>query len=236
MPRCIHYALALVLLMSCTCVIARADDLAAPKKRLAEARSSVTKAKVAVMLAARKIQQEYEATAEWKKAEAAAKDAQARHAAAERVARAALGETPAFKQAVVERGQREAELNALKSAPERDEPAIAAASVALLKAVEATSRLDHAALAADPKVIETKAAADAATAGLAELRKTEVRRVEDSPAFQAAREQFRQASAGYDQAATALAQARQQQAAAQSQKDDAEIEAKRHQMFDATRR
>jgi hypothetical protein len=148
-----------------------------------------------------------------------------------RVARAALSASPAFKQAVAEREQREAALNALKGAEERDEPAIAKASVALLKAVETTSRLDHDALAADPKVVEAKAAADAAGAALAELRKAEVKRVSDDPAFAAARDQLRQASAAYDQAAGDLARARQQQAAAQSQKDDADIEAKRRQMF-----
>lgn len=231
-----HVTLAVGLLISCLCTVARADDLAGPKKQLAEAQSAVTKAKVAVTLAARKIQRQFEATAEWKKADAALKAAEARHAAAERVARAALQESPAFKQAVAERGKREAELNALKSAEERDEPAIAAASIALLKAVETTSRLDHDALAADPKVAEAKTALDAATADLAALRKTEVQRVNDDPAFQAARDQLRQASAAYAQAAGDLARARQQQAAAEAQKDDADIDAKRHQLFDATRR
>jgi hypothetical protein len=221
----------MLMLSPCVCAVARADDLAGPKQRVAETRSAVTRAKVAVTLAARKIQRECEATAEWKAAEAAVKDAEARHAAAVRVARAALSASPAFKQAVAEREQREAALNALKGAEERDEPAIAKASVALLKAVETTSRLDHDALAADPKVVEAKAAADAAGAALAELRKAEVKRVSDDPAFAAARDQLRQASAAYDQAAGDLARARQQQAAAQSQKDDADIEAKRRQMF-----
>ena len=45
------------------CAVASADDLAEPKKRVAEARSVVTKAKVAVTLAVRKIQSEFEATA-----------------------------------------------------------------------------------------------------------------------------------------------------------------------------
>lgn len=236
MSRGGHVALIVVLLMSSLCPVARADDLAEPKKRLSEARSAVTKAKVAVTLAARKIQQEFEATAEWKKADAALKEAEARHDAAVRVARAGLAKSPAFKQAVVERGQREAELNALKSAAERDEPAIASASVALLKAVETASRLDREALAADPKVVGAKAAVDAAAADLAEQRKTEVQLVKDSPAFQAAREQLQQASAAYDQAADDLSQARKQQAAADSQKDDADLEAKRHQMFDAAQR
>jgi hypothetical protein len=225
-----------VLLASSLCAVARADDLSAPKKRLAEAQSAVTKAKVAVTLAARKIQREFEATADWKKADAAAKEAQAHYAAAVRTARGALGESPAFKQALAERDRREAELNALKAAPERDEPAIAAASVALLNAVATTSRMEHDALAADPKVTEAKAAADAAAAPLADLRKAEVQRVENDPAFLAAREQLRQASTAFDQAAADLNRARQQQAAAQSQKDDADIEAKRHQMFDGAMR
>lgn len=233
MARAIGWGAMLLLSL---CALARADDLAGPKQRVAETRSAVTKAKVAVTLAARKIQREFEATAEWKAADAALKEAAARHAAAVGVARAALAASPAYKQAVAEREQREAALNALKKAEERDEPAIAAASVALLKAVETTSRLDHDALAADPKVVEAKTAADAAAATLAELRKAEIKRVSDDPAFAAARDQLRQASAAYDQAAGDLARARQQQAAAQSQKDDADIESKRHQMFDSTLR
>jgi hypothetical protein len=223
-------------LMSSVCTVARADELAEPKKRVSETRSAVTKAKVAVTLAARKIQKDFEATAEWKKADAASKDAQSRYSTAVRVARAALGKNPAFKQAVAERGQREAELNALKAAEPRDEQAIASASVALLKAVETTSRLDHQALSADPKVVEAKAAADAATAELAELRKAEVERVQGSPEFQAAREQLQQASAAYEQAAGELNQARKQQAAAESQNLDQEIDAKRRQMLDAAQR
>lgn len=239
MSRCGHVALAVVLLMSLmssVCRVARADELTEPKKRVSEARSAVTRAKVAVTLAARKIQKDFEATAEWKKADAASKEAQSRCAAAVGVARAALGKNPAFKQAVVERGQREAELSALKTADPRDEQAIASASVALLKAVETASRLDHQALANDPKVVEAKAAADAAAAEMAELRKAEVERVEGSPEFQAAREQLQQASAAYEQAAGELNQARKQQAAAESQNLDQEIDAKRRQMLDAAQR
>lgn len=68
MSRGSHVALAVVwllLLMSALCPLARADRLAEPKKRLSEARSAVTTAKVAVTLAARIIQREFEATAEW---------------------------------------------------------------------------------------------------------------------------------------------------------------------------
>lgn len=233
MSRIGHFVFGFALLMSAFCSTTRADDLAEPKKRVAEALRAVTKAKVAVTLAARKIQQEFEATAEWKKAAAASKEAEDRYAAAVRSARAGLAKNPAYKQAVEERSQREAELNALKTAEERDEPAIAAASVALLKAVEKASRLDHDALAADPKVGQAKAAVDSTAADLAELRKAEVQRVKDSPEFQAAHEQFQQASAAYDQAAGDLSQARKQQAAADSQNLDAEIDAKRRQMLDA---
>lgn len=236
MSRENHVALAVIVLAFCLSAAARADDLAAPRKRLSEAQSAVTKAKVAVRLAARKIEQQFEATAEWKKADAAAKAADDRYAAAVRAARAALGESPAFKQAVEERARREAELKTLKTAAEPDEQAIATASVALLNAVATTSRLEHEALAADPKVAEAKAAADAAAAPLAELRKAELQRVENDPAFLAARDQLHQAATACDQAAADLSRARQQQAAAQSQKDDADIEAKRHQMFDGVMR
>lgn len=232
-------AIAVVFLVSLTssvCTVARADELTEPKKRVAEARSVVTKAKVAVTLAARKIQSEFEATAEWKKAQAASKEAQSRYAAAVGVARAVLGKDAAFKQAVEERRQREAELKSLKAAEERDEPAIASASAALLQAVATASRLDQHALAADPKVVEAKAAVDAAAAELAELRKAEVERVKGSPEFQAASEQLQQASVAYDQAAGDLNQARKQQAATESQNLDQDLDAKRRQMLDAAQR
>ena len=236
MLRDTHIALAVLLLTAAVCTVVRGDELSEPKKRLAEARSAVTKGKVAVTLAARKVQQDFEATAEWKKADSAWKQADARYAAAVRVARAALEKNPAFQQAVVERGRRENELKALKAADERDEKAIASASVALLQAVGATSRMDHEALAADPQVAQAKAALDAAAAAMAELRKTEVQRVKDSPEFQAAREQFQQASAAYDQAAGDLNQARKQQATTDAQNLDAEIEGKRRQLLDAAQR
>ena len=127
-------------------------------------------------------------------------------------------------------------MNSLKVAEVRDEPAIASASAALLQAVATTSRLDHHALAADPRVVEAKAAADAAAAEFEELHKAEVQRVKDSPEFQAASEQLQQASVAYEQAAGDLNQARKQQAAAESQNLDQEIDAKRRQMLDAAQR
>lgn len=236
MSRGAHLSMAVLLLAWGLQSVARADDLSEQKKRLSEARSAVTKGKVAVTLAARKIQHEFEATPEWKQADAASKQAEARYAAAVRVARASLNNNPAYKQAMDERAKRETELNALKTAEERDPQAIAAASVALLKAVETTSRLDQEALAADPKVAEAKAGLDAAAADMNELRKAEVQRVKDSPEFQAAREQLQQASAAYDQASGELNQARKDQAAADAQNLDAEIEGKRRQMLDAAQR
>lgn len=239
MSRCGQIALGVLTLITLVFALApvtKADELTEPKKRVAEARSAVTKAKVAVTLAARKIQKEFEATPDWKKADAASTEAQARYSAAARAARAALEKTPAYQQAVAERGRRQAELNALKAAEERDEKAIAAASVALLKAVETTSRLDHQALTTDPKVAEAKAAADTAAAALAELRQAEVQKVKDSPEFQAARQQLQQASAAYDQAAGDLNQARKQQAATDSQNLDQEIDGKRRQLLDNAQR
>src|SRR5436305_1184923 len=90
------------------------DALREANKKVSAAQWELTKAKVAVQKAARKIEGNLEATPEWKEAAAAAKQATAAQAAAVKAAKDALAQKPEYKAAVAERDRRRAERDALR--------------------------------------------------------------------------------------------------------------------------
>jgi len=224
-----------------------ADPLKDAKKRLSDAQSELTKAKVGVSLAAKKIQQQLEATPEWKQAAIAANGANIRYEAAAKTARQKLEQEPRYKAAAAEYDKRVAERDALRANPPRqsadDLPKSAGqkdsapdpiiqASVAVLNAQSALRKLQQDTLAADPKVVQAKADLDDANAMLADLKRSALEKVKDDPTFESARQRLQQASANYEQAAKDLNDARKQQAAAEDQKLDRDLDTQRQQMFD----
>jgi predicted nucleic acid-binding Zn-ribbon protein len=224
-----------------------ADPLHDAKKRLSDAQSELTKAKVGVSLAAKKIQKQIEATPEWKQAATAAMEATNRNEVAMRVARQRLAQQPAYKAAIAELNNRVAEREALrasavpasaddgakgaKKSDQSPDPVVTAA-VAVLNAQSAVRKIEQEAYAADPQITKARSDLDEANAKLAELKKVFLEKVKDDPAFQSAQQQFQQASANYAQAAKDLDQAKKQQAAAENQKLDSDLDTQRQQMLD----
>jgi predicted nucleic acid-binding Zn-ribbon protein len=224
-----------------------ADPLHDAKKRLSDAQTELTKAKVGVSLAAKKIQKQIEATPEWKQAASAAMEATNRYEASMRVAREHLARQPAYKAAIAELDKRVTEREALrgsavpasaddgaKGANKSDsspDPVVTAA-VAVLNAQSAVRKIEQEAYAADPQVTKARSDLDDANTKLAELKKVFLEKVKGDPAFQSAQQQFQQASANYAQAAKDLDQAKKQQAAAESQKLDSDLDTQRQQMLD----
>lgn len=224
-----------------------ADPLHDAKKRLSDAQSELTKAKVGVSLAAKKIQKQIETTPEWKQAASAAMESTNRHEAAMRAARQRLARQPAYKAAIAELDKRVAEREALRANPipasaddnakstkrsDQSPDPVVAAAVAVLNAQSAVRKLEQEAYADDPQVTKARSDLDDANAKLAELKKLFLEKVKDDPAFQSAQQQFQQASANYAQAAKDLDQAKKQQAAEESQKLDSDLNTQRQQMID----
>ena len=82
-----------------------ADPLHDAKKRVAEARSAVTKASVGMKLEQRKLVKQMESTPPWTKATAAAREAGAKYTAAANAVRKKLASQPQYKAAVAERSR-----------------------------------------------------------------------------------------------------------------------------------
>lgn len=224
-----------------------ADPLHDAKKRLSDAQSELTKAKVGVSLAAKKIQKQIEATPEWKQAATAAAEATNRYEVTMRAARQKLAQQPAYKAAIAELDKRVAEREALRSSAvpasaddgakdakksDQSPDPVVTAAVAALNAQSAVRKIEQQAYAADPQVTKARSDLDDANAKLADLKKLFLEKVKDDPAFQSAQQQFQQASANYAQAAKDLDQAKKQQAAAESQKLDSDLDTQRQQMPD----
>lgn len=237
-------AVAILLL---TVSVAQADAVSDAKKRLGDAQSELTKAKVGAVLAARKIQKQLETTPQWKQAAHAAAEASNRYDTLCRSVRQKLEQEPRYKSAVAEYDKRVSERDALRANPTQqaadDQPKSAGqkapaadpiiqASIAVLNAQSAVRKLEQDALAADPKVSQAKAELDDANAKLADLKRDALAKVKDDPTFQQAQQRLQQASATYAQAAKDLDQAKKQQAAAEDQKLDRDLDAQRQQMFD----
>lgn len=224
-----------------------ADAIHDAKKRLSDAQSELTKAKVGVSLAAKKIEKQIESTPQWKEAAAAAREASARHEAAMKAARQRLARQPAYKAAVEECSKRMAEREALRSNPPPPPPdspqktanssdpppdPVMTSAIAVLNAQAVVRKMEHEAYTADPQVNKAKSDLDQANAKLEELKKSFLDKAKDDPAFQSARQQLQQANTNYAQAAQALDQAKKQQAAAESQQLDSDLNTQRQQMLD----
>ena len=249
MPRLSVFLVVSFVLLAYFCPAApcAADALHDAKKRLSDAQSELTKAKVGVSLAAKKIEKQIEASPEWKQAANAAREASTRHEAAMKSARRRLAQQPGYKAAVAECAKRIAEREALRSNPapaSSDQPAkstgqadqspdpVVTAAVAVLNAEAVVRKMEHEAYTTDPTVSQAKSDLDDANAKLEELKKGFLEKAKDDPAFQSAKQQLQQASANYTQAANELAQAKKQQAATESQQLDSDLDTQRQQMRD----
>ena len=209
-----------------------ADPLRDAKKRVAEARSAVTKASVGVRLEQRKLMKQTESNPEWTKAAAAAREAGAKYTAAANAVRKKLATQPNYKAAVVERSRRQAELKSLRAVKDTPREKLTTAAVAVLNADSAVSQLEHAALDADPNVTSAKAERDEANAKMAALRKEYFDRAKDDPAYQAAQQKLEQANAQYEQATKDLVAMKKQQEADEERKTGQDIEQARQQLQD----
>jgi len=226
------FALALLLVTQSAPALAATDSPAVSqaKKRLSDAQSALTKAKVQMSRILNRAAQQLEATPEWKKAQAAVKEAQAKHATAIAKVRNDLRQQPAYKAAIAERIRCESARDALRDQPNAPPDQRAQAAVALLNATAQMSHLEKQALASDPQA--TKAADDleAANAQLNELRKQLPEIAKKDPEFEPARQQLEQAAKQANDAAQQVASAKRQQDQDDEKHMNDEINTKREQM------
>lgn len=233
-----YFALALLLLAQPSPALAATDSPAVSqaKKRLSDAQSALTKAKVQMSRILNRAAQQLEATPEWKKAQAAVKEAQAKHAAAIAKVRNDLHQQPAYKAAIAERIRCESARDALREQPNALPDQRAQAAVALLNATAEMNKLEKQALASDPQA--TKAADDleAANAQLNELRKQLPEIAKKDPQFEPARQQLEQAAKQANDAAQQVASAKRQQDQDDEKHMNDEINSKRDEMRNLFRR
>ena len=212
------------------------DAVYQAKKRVSDADSQVRKATAAFTIEANRFAKVVESTPEWKQATAQLKEAQAKLAKASSAVKASLASNEAYKKALAERTRRQEEKEALRADPKATPEQRMDSAVATLKAAGDVTKMELAAMEDDVDVAKAKAAVNQAQYTLDELRRGAMAQAAKDPGVIAAREKVNAAKVQLADAEKSFQEAKKQQARADEQKMNQEIERSTNSILNANNR
>lgn len=180
------------------------------RKKQSEAQLEFNRRNATVKAITARIRADFERRDEWVKAQADLKQAQANYEAARKPVLAAMEAKPAYKEALAAKQKADAERDALRNTRATDK--LYQAAQKALDANIALTKMESDALAADPKVQQTKTQLAAAQAAVSELTKQLEQEMESNAEWVEAKKYAEEAQLMIAQASKELQEATKREA------------------------